>query len=391
MNNSTKFPYPLFAMGFRTFFLVAGLFALILMALWRSIYDGSLHFENYFPINYWHAHEMLLGYSVAVIAGFLLTAQRNWTGISTADSQQLFFLLCLWLYGRLVPFYDGLIADPLIALVDFAFLPCLTFFLAKSVIQSRQYKYLIFSVLLGLMTVGNALIHLELLEYSEHTAWTGLCLIVSTIVVMIVVIAGRIFPFFTERGLKGVIAIRNPLMDGLSIGSTILTLLFWVFSIKGIVLAGSALLAVVFNSLRVMGWFDRKVLYVPLLWVLYLGYAWVLVGFILLALAAFEWVTDSIAIHAFAVGGIGVLTLGMMARVSLGHTGRNLKIVKAIEIAFVFINLAAIARVILPAVFADWYDNFILIAIYSWLAAFSLFAAIYFPILTTARVDGKEG
>ncbi len=389
MNKTNIFSHPLFSMGFRVFFLLAGLFALIFMALWRSIYEGSVQLDNYFPDVYWHAHEMLIGYTVAVIAGFLLTAQGNWTGIKPVNAIQLLFLASLWIYGRVVPFYSGLLPDELIAFIDFSFLPCLLFFLIRPIIQSGQFQYLVFCLLLGIMMLGNGLIHLDILGIVENVAWQGLASIVSMIVLMIIVIAGKIFPFFTERGLSGVIAIRNPLIDALSIGSALITLSLWLFQFNGLLLACFSILTVVVNAFRIMGWFDRKVLYVPLLWVLYLGYGWILIGFIILTFSAFSLINDSIAVHAFAVGGIGVLTLGMMSRVSLGHTGRSLRAAKVIEIAFVLINLAAVVRVILPALMAGWYDEYIVLAIYLWLAAFSLFAMYYFPVLTAPRVDGK--
>ncbi len=378
-------------MGFRTFFALAGLSALLLIALWASIYDGSLKTDNYFSANYWHAHEMLLGYSVAVIAGFLLTAVRNWTGLQTVDQDKLAALGLLWIYGRIVPFYSELIPDLLIALIDFAFLPLLAYVISQPIIKAGNYHNLIFTALLLVMAAGNALIHAEILGFSDHTAWLGLNVVVSIIIVMILVIAGRVFPFFTERGLKGVIAIRNPLLDLLSIIVAIVVFLLVIADVSGLLLAISAVLAIVLNSARAMGWYDRRVWYVPLLWVLYIGYGWIMLGFGLLALAAYSIVLPSLALHAFTVGGIGVLTLGMMARVSLGHTGRAMRASNVMALAFVLINLAALFRILLPIVLPEWYSNLLSISIYCWLAAFSLFVFYYNPILSTPRIDGKQG
>ncbi len=389
--NNHHLSYPIFALGFRVFFALAGLFALILIALWGSIFDGSLVMDNYFSPTYWHAHEMLLGFSVAVIAGFLLTAVKNWTGVQTLHGNKLAGLSLLWVYGRIVPFYSELLPDLLIALIDFSFLPVLAFFVAKPIVQSRNYKNLFFIALLLLIALGNALIHAEILSFSANTAQSGLVLVVAVIIMLILIIAGRVFPFFTERGLTGVIAIRNPILDTIAIASSLLVFILLIFDINGIFLFLSAVLAVVANSVRIAGWYVQKIWYVPLLWVLYMGYGWIITGFIFVALAAFSLLQISLAMHAFTVGGIGVLTLGMMARVSLGHTGRVLKASNTIAIAFVLINLAALFRVFMPALLPQGYSGFLLISIYCWLAAFSLFIVVYTPILSAHRADGQAG
>ncbi|WAK00734.1 NnrS family protein [Methylobacter sp. YRD-M1] len=391
MKSPTIFDYPLFALGFRAFFGLAGLSALILIVLWNAIFKGELTLSNYFAHTYWHAHEMLLGYSVAVIAGFLLTAVRNWTGRPTLTGDQLAGLCLLWLYGRIVPFYAGLLPDALIALIDFSFLPALAYQISKPIMQAKHYRSLIFIGLLLLLALGNGLIHAEILGIQESSAWPGIQMVVATIIIMILVIAGRVFPFFTERGLPGARVVRNPIMDGLSIAAAALVFGLQLFNISGIVLALTAVLAVVVNIIRVAGWYVQRIWYVPLLWVLYIGYGWIVLGFALTALTAYGLVAPTLALHAFTVGGIGVLTLGMMARVSLGHTGRALRASNAMAIGFVLINLAALFRVLLPIALPDWYGMLVYVSTLSWLAAFSLFVFVYAPILTTPRIDGQEG
>jgi len=391
MNNKPVFDYPLFAMGFRAFFALAGLSALALIALWNSMSNGSLHMDNYYPATYWHAHEMLLGYSTAVIAGFLLTAVKNWTGQQTANPDQLASLSFLWIYGRVTPFYSELLPDQLIAAVDFAFLPALAYFVTKPLLNTGNYRNLIFTALLLLMAFGNGLMHAEILGVSETGAMAGLNLVVALIVMMILVIAGRVFPFFTERGLSGVICIRNPGLDMAAIVASLAVFLGVLFQISGILLSIAAMAAIVLNLMRVSGWYNPRIWYVPLLWVLYVGYGWLILGFVAVALAAYSLVTPALALHAFTVGGIGVLTLGMMARVALGHTGRALKASNVMAIAFVLINLAALFRVFFPAVVPVWYGAFVLASSYFWLAAFSLFAFYYLPILSSPRADGEQG
>ena len=391
MNDNKPFNIPFFALGFRTFFALSGLSALVLMVLWRSLYDGSLVLDNYFANNYWHAHEMLLGYTVAVIAGFLLTAVKNWTGEQTLTGANLAGLALLWVYGRVLPFYSGLLPDEFIALVDFLFLPVLALSLTKPMMAAKYTRGLIFIGLLSIMALGNAMIHLDILQWTDNTAWTGFQIIIALIIVMILVIAGRVFPFFTEKSLPGTIPIRNPLYDALAIVSAILVFALTIMQVSGGLLAVAASLAAMINILRVRNWYVFRIWFVPLLWVLYIGYAWIILGFILTALSAFAIVLPTLALHAFTMGGIGVITLGMMARVSLGHTGRILKASQAMAIAFALINLGALIRVFVPIILPQWYSDIIYASTLLWLAAFSLFAFVYAPILTTARVDGKEG
>jgi len=391
MKSHPIFDYPLFALGFRAFFALAGLAALILIVFWNAIFNGALTSEHYYPNNYWHAHEMLLGYAVAVIAGFLLTAVKNWTGKPTLTGDQLASLCLLWLYGRILPFYAGLLPDALIALVDFAFLPALAYQVSKPIIEAKQYRNLFFIGLIMLLALGNGLIHAEMLGLQENTATIGIQLVVATIIILILIIAGRVFPFFTERGIPGTLIIRNPLLDSLSVASAVIVFALQIFGISGTLLALAAIVAVAVNVARLSGWYVQRVMYVPLLWVLYAGYGWIILGFMLTVLSAYSVVLPSLALHAFTLGGIGVLTLGMMARVSLGHTGRAMKASNAMAIAFVLINVAALFRVLLPIAMPHWYENLIYVSTLSWLAAFSLFVFVYVPILSSARIDGQDG
>lgn len=391
MKSQHIFEYPVFALGFRAFFVLAGLAALILIVFWNAMFKGSLTPDIYFAKPYWHAHEMLLGYSVAVISGFLLTAVKNWTGRPTLTGCRLAGLCLLWLYGRILPFYAGWLPDALIALVDFSFLPVLAYQISKPVIQAKQYRNLVFVGLLLLLALGNGLIHAEMLGLQKNTAGLGIQLAVATIIIMILIIAGRVFPFFTERGIPGTLVIRNPSLDGLSIASAVAVFALQMFGVSGTLLALAAILAVAANVMRLSGWYVQRIWYVPLLWVLYTGYGWIILGFMLTVLSAYSVILPSLALHAFTIGGIGVLTLGMMARVSLGHTGRALKASNAMAIAFVLINLAALFRVLLPAAMPGWYGIFIYVSALSWLAAFALFVFVYAPILTSARIDGQDG
>lgn len=390
MNTHKIFDTPIFGLGFRVFFALAGLSALTLILLWNAIFKGTLTVANYFLPSYWHAHEMLLGYSVAVIAGFLLTAVKNWTDKPTLSGDKLTALALLWLYGRILPFYAALLPDAVIAVVDFAFLPVLAYCISLPILQAKQYKHLVFVGLLLVLALGNALIHAEMLGLNLNSAWLGIQLVVATIITMIIIFSGRIFPYFTERALSGTFISKNPLLDNLSIGSAILVFTLQLCSVSGTLLAITALFAAGVNGARLSGWYVSRIWYVPLLWALYVGYTWLILGFALTALSAYGWVLPVLALHAFTLGGIGSLTLAMMARVSLGHTGRALRVSNAITIAFVLLNLAAVLRVLLPVALPHGYDLLMYASTLCWIAAFSLFMFIYAPILTTKRIDGLD-
>ncbi len=383
------FKHPLFTLGFRAFFLLAGLSALILLLVWNVYASGTGPAAVYYPARYWHAHEMLFGYAAAVIAGFLLTAIRNWTGKESLYGDGLAGLCLVWLYGRILPFYAGMLPDGLIALVDFIFFPLLAYCAGKRFVASKHYENFTVIGFLLVLTVSNGLIHGQLLGFWHGLAQTGIYLALATTVLLILFIAGRVLPFFTERGVSGILIIKNPLADRLSLASATGFFLSLVFSSPPPVIATLAILAAVANFWRLSTWYTRRIWYVPLLWVLYWGYGWIILGFLLSALASYGLVSHSLALHAFAVGGMGVLTLGMMARVSLGHTGRLLKAPGAVVIAFWLINIAALCRVVLPIVLPDWHNNLIYLATLCWLAAFALFVFVYAPILTAPRIDGK--
>jgi uncharacterized protein involved in response to NO len=391
MTSPKLFDYPLFALGFRAFFILAGLSALLLIVLWNAIYNGKLSGANYFGNVNWHAHEMLLGYSAAVIAGFLLTAVKTWTERWTLTGNRLAALCLLWLYGRIVPFYAGLLPDAVIAAIDFAFLPALAYQIAKPILATREYRNLIFVGILLILALANGLIHAGILAAHPSLTWLGIQLAVATIVLLILVIAGRVFPFFTERGLPGVRVNTNPLYEYGAVGSAVLVYGLLLAGIGGTLLAVASGLAVLVNFARVWGWYVQRIWYVPLLWVLYAGYGWIILGFGLTALSAYGLVQPSLALHAFTVGGIGVLTLGMMARVSLGHTGRALRVSNAMAIGFILLNIAALIRVLLPIALPDWYGTLVYLSMLFWLAAFALFVYAYSPILTAPRIDGQKG
>lgn len=386
LNNGMTF----FALGFRPFFLFAGIGAVVLLALWLLIYRGALPAPDYYGGVAWHGHEMLFGYTVAVIAGFLLTAVKNWTGIQTPRYWPLAGLTLLWLLGRLAPFVPGL-PGWLVALVDFAFLPLLALGIAIPLFRSKQPGNIPFVFILLALAVANGLFHAELLGLADGALQAGIRMAVGLIVLLIAVMGGRVIPFFIERGLPGVQNRNWPWLEKPAIASVILFVLADLFLPGSTLTIAVTFAAAAIHLLRVAGWYHHRVWTVSLLWVLFIGYLWIGVGLLLHALAALGVVNPMLALHAFTVGGIGVLTLGMMARVAIGHTGRMMQAHPIMGWAFALVTAATAVRVILPIFMPELYLRWIDIAGLLWLAAFVPFVVIYFPMLTKARVDGQEG
>lgn len=389
--NPTRHPakFALFALGFRPFFLAAALFAIVLLVLWLIILQGKISTGALAPA-VWHGHEMVFGFAVAVIAGFLLAAAQNWTGLRTPSGPPLVALFLLWLAGRICFLVPGLPAG-LVALVDLLFLPAAAVALAWPIIKARQLHNYPFPFMLLALAAANALVHAEALGWTVSSASLGLNLAVYVVVTMIAVMGGRVIPFFTDNKLR-TSARRWKTIEWLVPVATIAALLAALIAPVSPVTALLAAIAAVVHFIRVAGWYSSKLWSVPLLWILHLGYVWIGLGFVLLALSATGMgAATSASLHAFTTGGIGVMTLGMMARVSLGHTGRPIDSVPLMTLAFIAINLAALIRVVLPLFFPAAYMVELILAGLAWIFAFGLFTVIYAPMLLRPRIDGKVG
>jgi uncharacterized protein involved in response to NO len=380
-----------FNLGFRPFFLLSGVFAVIVMALWVPAFTGGPALSTYYGQIGWHSHEMVFGYTGGVIAGFLLTAVRNWTGWPTATGSSLAALVVLWLLGRILPFFVATIPAWLISVVDLAFVPVLTASIAVPLVRHGEKRNLLFVPLMLGLFAANLLVHLELLGLLPGVARPGIFLGLYLVILLIVIMGGRVVPFFTERALSNVVIKRRPLIEWLApltvIAFMLTDLLFPNSKVAG-ALAG---LAGIINGVRVISWYSHRYWQVPLLWVLHLGYGWIVVGFLLKAAASLGLIAAQFTVHAFTVGGIGVLTIGMIARVSLGHTARPLSVGSPMAVAFALVNLAAVLRGLLPSIFPLWLSQLVILSGMLWIAAFVVFVIVYAPVLTQPRIDGQPG
>lgn len=380
--------FALFALGFRPFFLAAGMFAAIYMGLWLAMLQGAVDAPGGLPTAAWHGHEMLFGFAAAVITGFLLTATQNWTGIPMPRGGPLAALFALWLAGRVLPWLP--VPYSLVALVDLLFLPAVLVAVLRPVLKVKQTRNYAFSAMLLALTAANALFHAAALGLGPASASLGLGLALYFIVLMITVMGGRVIPYFTERRLNSV-ARKWTAVEWLAPATVVAVLAARLGNLDGAPFALLAATAAVVHAIRLAGWQDRRLWQVPLLWVLHLGYGWIIVGFALDALNAAGLVPPFLALHAYAAGGIGVLTMGMMSRVSLGHTGRPLETPKIMPWAFALINLAAAVRVLGPLLLPAQTPLLHQAGGVLWMAAFAAFVAVYAPMLWRPRLDGKAG
>lgn len=389
---TARIPAALLAKGFRPFFLAAGALAATMLPLWLLVFAGVASAGDYLAGAYWHAHEMVFGFAVAVIAGFLLTAVGNWTKRETAIGGPLAALVGLWLLGRVVMSAPGLFPRALPILVDGAFLPALAVVLARPLVAARNRRNYVMLAVLGALGAANVLVHLDALGVVDGWQRRGSLVAVDVVILLIVVIAGRVVPMFT-RNATGKEGIRNaPALDRLAAGSMALVVVVELVAPGGAIMAVAAVAAGALTAARARWWGTRHVSGHPLLWILHVGYAWVPVGLFLRAAShVAPALPEALATHALTVGAIGSLTLGMMVRVSLGHTSRPLVASKAAGVAFALITLAALTRAIVPIVWTGPYFETMIAAGTLWAVAFAIFVASYARVLTTPRADGKPG
>ncbi len=379
------------ALGFRPFFILASIASCILLGLWVLAYMGKIAINPHGGVMAWHGHEMIFGYTTAVLAGFFLTAVRNWTGKPTPDGFWLGLMALLWFLGRLAPFMPEQFARLIGARLDIIFLPILAGVILKPICQARQWRNIGFPMLLLVLALGNISFHLSWMGETTGNATMGLTLSLNMVLLIIVWVFGRIFPFFSSRVCPNAnLKTYKPLeaMAGISVAAWALAPFL---SLDARITAALAGAGAIIHILRIWGFHHRGLWRHPLLWILYVGYLWLCVGFLLNAMIPTGYVNPLIARHAFAAGAVGVITLGMIVRVGLGHTGRPLKASGTIVVAFVLLNLAVMVRVILPLFLPTAYLQWVMVSGILWVFCFAIFSWRFIPILARPRPDGKPG
>jgi len=382
-------------LGFRPFFLLGSLFALVSITIWFLQYHFNIllpKIDN-LPAAFWHGHEMIYGYGMAIIAGFLLAAVRNWTNVQTLHGWPLMLLALVWLLARLIPFSGSAHALSLMVLFDigFNFLLCLA--IMQPIMKAHQWSQLSIVLILTLLSLANLLFYFgmsgQVQTGMEMGLYAGLYLVIS----MMLLMGRRVIPFFIEKGVDEQAELTN--YRWLDVASIVLMLVFitlQVFSPEMGLAAIVAFMLFLLHSLRLVGWHTPGIWQKPLLWILYLAYVCITLGFGLTALANFGYLNPMLATHAFGLGGVGLMTIGMMARVALGHTGRNVFEPPAIlRWIFLLATLGLIARIGLPLLLPGSYSLWIGISQVFWILAFGIFSWVYAPMLVKPRVDGRYG
>lgn len=374
--------------GFRPFFLGAGTWSALAVALWLGEITGYVALPTVFDPAVWHAHEMLFGFLAGVIAGFLLTAIPNWTGRLPLRGRGLALLAALWVLGRVAVGISALIGPLLAAVLDLAFPVALCLVVLREILAGRNWRNLPIVGVLAVLVASDLLSHLEPLGLAA-TGRLGLRLGIAALAVLITLVGGRIVPSFTRNWLakRGEPRLPRPFgrLDRLAILASIAAGLAWTLAPEASASGVLALLAAISGGARLAGWRGLRTLAEPLVWVLHLGYAWLVLGWTLLGAAillpAFE---SAAALHALTAGAMGTMTLAVMTRASLGHSGRPLHAGTGTTLCYGLVGVAALLRVLAPLVPGGTALLFGLSGL-AWIGAFGLFVALYGPLLAAPK------
>ena len=376
-------------LGFRPFFLGAAGFAVLSILVWMGVlvFGWKIRFNGLSPVT-WHAHEMIYGYGLAVVAGFLLTAISNWTDRPTLNGVPLLLLFLLWAAGRIVPFLGSVAPLEFATATDTLFMVVLLLSATWPVVKARQWEQWGILLILALMLAGNLIFYLGALHLLQNGVSLGLYSGLYLILALILTMGRRVIPTFIERGVGYPVKLKN--WKWLDVSSLFLFLVFWIADLRMPNAAPVALLAgilFVLHGARLAAWYTHGLWKKPLLWVLYLAYGSLVAGFALKTAVFVFNISPYLAVHAFTVGGIGLMTIGMMARVSLGHTGRNVLDPPA-ELFWMFALLfvGGIVRVFFPLMAPSHYWVWIGLSQAFWIVSFAMFLYVYFPMLVRPEV-----
>jgi uncharacterized protein involved in response to NO len=375
----------LFGLGFRPFYLGASTFAALSIPAWLASYTGYWQTARVHLL--WHMHEMVFGFAVAVVFGFLYTAVRNWTGLWTPRGRQLAAISGLWLLGRVAMLaWPGRIA----AVLDLLFIPAALIPLVSVMLKSGKRSNLPLLFLPLLLFCTNLGFHLALLGWTAESPMTAIEAGLLVLAVLSTMMAGRVVPGFTKNMAPGSAPRSFAQLDKAGIGLIILSSLAWTAGLRGG--AGAALLACagLIQLCRLAYWQPARTANYPLLWILHLAFGWIGIGYLLLALSCLELCSVSTAMHAIAIGGMSSLVLGMMTRTTIGHTGRPMRAERNERLIFLAIQGAATVRV-LANVLSPLRLALLLASGACWVLAFATFVWRFAPLLSQARIDQREG
>jgi uncharacterized protein involved in response to NO len=383
----------LLSAGFRPFFLAAASWSAIAIPVWLAMFSEQGAVPSALPPLVWHVHEMVFGFGAATVAGFLLTAIPNWTGRMPLQGGGLAGLVLLWLAGRLAVLLSAKIGTPAATVIDLAFPLAFLAVVAREIVAGRNWRNLPMTAALSMLLLANLLVHLGALGLAA-TADLGNRLGVATLLMLISFIGGRIIPSFTRNWLAknrpqtaAPAAFGRP--DRAALVLTAIALLLWVTLPEARLTAAAALAAGLVQAARLSRWQGWATLREPLVWVLHLGYGWLALGFLLLGLSGFvPLLPSTAALHALTAGAIGTMTLAVMTRASLGHTGQALTAGAGTSAIYALVTTAALLRLAAPLA-GNLYLPLLSAAGAAWSAAFGLFVLLYARPLASPRVAGE--
>jgi uncharacterized protein involved in response to NO len=379
--------FALWQLGFRPFYLLASVFAALSVALWSLQFTGMLP-AGYLPAPLWHAHEMLFGFTLAVVVGFLFTAGRNWTNRPTPTGAWLAVLTLLWVAGRVLVLAERGWAS---AVVNAAFPLAAAIALAIPFFAAGNRRNYFFIALLALLSAATLAVHLNALGVLAVPGWAGIQLALDVVLFILCVMGGRVIPMFTNNGVPGADARRQPMLEKAALGSVLALLAADALQLPAPVVGSIAAFGAAAHLARWMLWQPWRTMRTPLVWVLHLAYAWIPLHLAMRACAAANWITPSAAVHALTVGAIGGLIIGMMTRTARGHTARPLRADRWDVACYLLVAAAAMVRVLVPLVVPAWTVGAIAASGALWSAGFGLYAVCYWKVLTRPRLDGKPG
>jgi uncharacterized protein involved in response to NO len=375
-------------LGFRPFYLCGALLAAVAVPLWLLLFLGAVSFTPAVAPLLWHAHEMLFGFAVAVIVGFLLTAGKAWTGLATPRGASLGALALLWLVARLASLGDWPLAY---ALLDMALLPVVALIFGVLLWRAKNWRNLPLALILLLLASANGAFHLAAAGLIELNPLRPLYAALALITLIETVIAGRVIPMFTMTVNPGLKLEASSLRERLTLGLTALGLALWVLAPANTFSAVVLLLAGAAQATRLWGWRPALTLNRPILWILHAAYAWLALGLWLLALAQLDWLPVSAGVHALGLGATGGLIIGMITRTARGHTGRPIAASIPEVAMYGLVLLATLARVLASTLPAQFYGPLLMLAATAWSLAFLLYLWVFTPWLMQTRLDGKDG
>ena len=380
--------------GFRPLFLAAALWAAIGIPLWLAAYAAGLLVPSLLPPLVWHAHEMVFGFAAATVAGFMLTAIPNWTGRMPLQGGPLAILVALWAIGRIGVFFSTEIGAPAAAIADLSFPVVFLGVVAREILAGKNWRNLPMLGALSLLLLGNLLVHFDALGIAE-TGGLGNRIGIATLLLLISLVGGRIIPSFTRNWLTKMRpeiappAAPEERFDRAALVVTALALAIWAIAPDAAATPWAALVAGVVLAVRLSRWRGLRTGREPLLLILHVGYGWLALGLVLLGIdGIYDFLPSTAALHALTVGAIGTMTLAVMTRASLGHTGQQLSAGPGTTAIYVLITLAAVLRVLSPLA-GEQMELALWLAGAAWSGAFGLFVILYGRALACPRAAAR--